>query len=332
MTAPIYSVVIPVYNAEKTLDRCVHSLLNQDNSDAEIILVDDGSNDCSPKMCDRFAQEDSSVRCIHQENQGVSVARNTGINAARGTFVMFVDSDDYVAPNYFQIIRDSERNGPWDLLQLSYEKTDGIVAVPTVLIPCTAADSSTAREYLIQSAYHRHINPPWAKVYRKSLLDQYDVRFPEGLSIGEDWAFNIIYALYAESYCAVSDVLYFINTENQNSLSRGVNPRKDIELSNSREFVRSRIQSSVLNKADKQRFNEIVNFGEIRRVYRLAKQLRTEQAPRSDRIRAIRKLCNEINQKKLQYPKTKNCRLMTIPVKMLAASLIDLAAKKTINQ
>ena len=100
MKSPIISVIVPVYNVEPYLTRCLDSILVQTFSDFELLLVDDGSSDCCGAICDTYAQKDSRVRVYHQTNAGVSHARNTGLDHARGQYVVFVDSDDYVLPGY----------------------------------------------------------------------------------------------------------------------------------------------------------------------------------------------------------------------------------------
>lgn len=102
--APKVSVIVPVYNVEKYLDKCVRSLVDQELRDIEIILVDDGSPDACPAMCDEWAQRDSRIRVVHKENGGLSDARNAGVAAARAPYVGFVDSDDYVAPSMYRVL------------------------------------------------------------------------------------------------------------------------------------------------------------------------------------------------------------------------------------
>ena len=98
MTTPKVSVIVPVYNTEKYLERCMKSILNQTLKDIEIIMVDDGSKEECAKLCDKFAAEDSRVRVIHKENGGLGFARNTGLSESKGEYVGFVDSDDYIEP------------------------------------------------------------------------------------------------------------------------------------------------------------------------------------------------------------------------------------------
>lgn len=99
---PKVSVVVPIYNTEPYLERCMQSLLSQTLKDIEIILVDDGSPDCSPKMCDEYAQKDSRIKVIHKRNAGLGYARNSGLEIATGEYVAFIDSDDYIAPNMYE--------------------------------------------------------------------------------------------------------------------------------------------------------------------------------------------------------------------------------------
>lgn len=99
---PELSIIVPIYKVEKYLKECIQSILQQTFTDFELILVDDGSPDACPQMCDAIAEQDSRVRVIHQKNGGLSAARNTGIEAARGNWLGFVDSDDFVAPDFYE--------------------------------------------------------------------------------------------------------------------------------------------------------------------------------------------------------------------------------------
>lgn len=98
------SVIVPVYNVEKYLDRCIRSIVNQTYKNLEIILIDDGSPDNSPQMCDEWAEKDSRIKVIHKQNGGVSSARNAGINAASGDYIGFVDGDDYIDPDMYEVM------------------------------------------------------------------------------------------------------------------------------------------------------------------------------------------------------------------------------------
>lgn len=108
-----YSVIVPVYNTEKYLDRCISSIVSQNFDDYELILVDDGSPDACPMLCDRWAERDEHIKVIHQENGGLPAARNSGLNMAVGDYILFVDSDDYVTEDYFEKFEREDLPSGW---------------------------------------------------------------------------------------------------------------------------------------------------------------------------------------------------------------------------
>ncbi len=109
MSKPLISVIVPVYNAEKTLRRCVDSILSQTFTEFELLLINDGSKDNSGVICDEYARKDSRIRVFHKENGGVSSARNVGLDNLRGEWVTFVDSDDYVENKYLGVFYDNKK-------------------------------------------------------------------------------------------------------------------------------------------------------------------------------------------------------------------------------
>ena len=104
MPQPLLSVIVPVYNAEKYLDRCVRSIVNQTYKNLEIILINDGSTDRSGAMCDEWADADARIQVVHSENHGVSHARNMGLDLARGDWITFVDNDDWIEPDMYEFM------------------------------------------------------------------------------------------------------------------------------------------------------------------------------------------------------------------------------------
>lgn len=116
--SPRISVIVPVYNAEKYLTQCVESILRQDFTDFELLLINDGSKDKSGLICDEYAQKDQRVKVFHKENSGVSSTRNLGIDKAQGEYIAFIDSDDYVDSNYLSILT----NVTADLIVTGYKK------------------------------------------------------------------------------------------------------------------------------------------------------------------------------------------------------------------
>ena len=119
---PLVSVIIPVYNVEKYLERCVDSVLAQTYTNLEIILIDDGSTDTSGKICDEYAQKDARIRVLHKKNTGIADTRNIGLDISKGEYIAFVDSDDFVASIFIEVAMDAMLNEQCDLVAL----TDGI--------------------------------------------------------------------------------------------------------------------------------------------------------------------------------------------------------------
>ena len=115
------SIIVPIYNVAPYLRKCVDSLLTQDISDYEIILVDDGSPDECPQICDEYVEKYDSIRVVHQENEGLSAARNSGVKVAQGDYIMFVDSDDYLQPNVLGALMEQVERDNLDVLRFRYQ-------------------------------------------------------------------------------------------------------------------------------------------------------------------------------------------------------------------
>ena len=165
------SIVIPVYRVETTLDRCVESVVTQDYDDFEIILVDDGSPDRCPQLCDEWARRDPRISVIHKPNGGLSDARNAGIDVARGDFLTFIDSDDYIAPHTLSQVMPLTNDA--DLIEYpirQFPKT-------SYLLPLTSHLYTDADDYWLQTKAYEHTYA-WNKIYRRTLFA--DIRFPKG--------------------------------------------------------------------------------------------------------------------------------------------------------
>ena len=192
------SIIVPVYKSEETLASCVKSLQEQTETQLEILLVDDGSPDGCPALCDALAREDARIRVIHKENGGVSSARNAGIAKASGEYVLFVDSDDSVEPTMVEkLLRGIDRA---DIAICGYHHH--FCGRDVEKIP--RAEGETGAECFLKLYGWGYMNMPWNKLYRRSLLG----RFDESLSLGEDLLFNLDYLRRAEGVTVVSEPLY----------------------------------------------------------------------------------------------------------------------------
>lgn len=207
----LISIIVPVYNAEKTLDRCVASLLGQSYENIEILLVNDGSKDGSLELCRRYAEQDSRIRVIDKENGGVSSARNAGLDAAKGRWIMFCDSDDWAEPDWCRCMQ--ENHIPGDLTVCGICRED----VPREDHP-HPTEVAERRYYL---HYPMLMCAPYNKIFERAVLEEYHIRFKRELSLGEDFVFCLTYltAITGQVRFVYRD-LYNYDTTNENSLSR----------------------------------------------------------------------------------------------------------------
>lgn len=322
------SIVIPVYNAEKSLPRCLDSIVCQSLENVEILLINDGSTDGSAAICGRYASLWPQIVYVEQPNGGVSSARNAGLDAAKGTYVLFVDSDDYVPASLLSGIDRELQDGDWDLIRFSYCVDNGKTKREIRMSPASCRSREEALPRIIDDVCSKALNSPWAKVYRRAIIERERIRFPLGASIAEDRAFNIKYSMYVRQYRVSDQLGYFVNTENEQSLSR--KPQKDLsaQFAVTGEYVLQAIRQAPVPDSEKEAYRRAVNFGVCRSVYKEAKDLHKDRMGWCKRQQALWKSCRAVNKKHMRYPATKYCRRIALPVRTYQTWLIDLAAKK----
>ena len=201
------SIIIPVYNAEEYLDRCLHSVLDQEFPSFEVILVDDGSTDSSPLICDRYSGTDPRFLTIHQKNSGVSAARNAGLNLAQGEYVMFLDSDDALLPYALDAMVD--HLGGEDVVVGGYGAFIEGVPSKEVKPAVTKSYKGNDYQYFFQDNLLRNcelLDSPWAKLFRKKAVG--DTRFCDDLNYAEDKLFVFEVLAKSSSVLAVSSAVY----------------------------------------------------------------------------------------------------------------------------
>ena len=212
---PKVSIIVPVYNAEKSLARCVDSILNQEFRDFELILMDDGSKDRSGAICDGYARADARVVVVHKENSGVSDTRNQAIARARGTFLQFVDSDDWLTADATKLmVRAAEETG-CDLVIADFYRVVGEMVSRKGDID---ADQVIGREafvgFMMENPADYYYGVLWNKLYRRSLVEAHGIRMDAKLSWCEDFLFNLEYVRYATTFYALrTPVYYYVKTK-----------------------------------------------------------------------------------------------------------------------
>lgn len=200
------SIIIPTYNREETIEKCINSLSSQLENDVEIIIADDGSSDNTVLICQGL--ENSNIKLICCEHGGVSSARNNGIAAAKGKYIAFIDSDDFVGDNYIKILKSAIAVNPEIVIFNSFEKQcqDGKFAkAKTNLTVSEICDVSTVYPALIE----QKINNVWLKLFRADIISDYGIRFKTNMIIAEDYLFVMDYLRHCSTACIESYLPYY---------------------------------------------------------------------------------------------------------------------------
>lgn len=228
------SVVVPVYNVKKYLERCIQSILRQEYQDYEIILVDDGSTDESGIMCDNYASKYDCVTVIHKKNEGLGYARNTGIDHAAGKYVTFIDSDDYVEKDFFKELVDNARCKKADTVIAGYSRNQNgkITEINNPIKGCTYSGNEIKTNVLVkmlgpnEDASDVLNMAAWRVLYSMDIIKKNNLRFPsEREFISEDIIFNIRYYQFANFVSGVSNCGY-IYCMNPGSLTERYNQER----------------------------------------------------------------------------------------------------------
>lgn len=213
------SIVVPIYNAEKYLDECIISIVKQDYDNLEIFLIDDGSTDGSRHICEDWKSKDSRITLYSQKNQGVSAARNKGIELSTGEYIVFVDSDDVIDKSYINTFMEAKMKLGEDILPIAgfadftneTPKTQKVKEYKLI-----------ERGRLITLYFDKYINSPCNKLYSLEIIKKNSISFPKDVTIGEDLIFNLSYigVTSEESFCLTVNNEYYYRKHSTDTLSR----------------------------------------------------------------------------------------------------------------
>ena len=197
------SVIVPVYKVEKYLHKCIDSIINQTYKDMEIIFVDDGSPDNCPKICDEYAQKDSRIKVIHKENGGLSSARNGGMKMAKGDYIAFVDSDDYIEEHMYEKLLDALKGSNADFCMCGDRTVNENGEEIT-------RNNFSAKTYFIDEIIENFVLPLKTSACNKLYKREYigENVFPEGRIHGEDLVFQLSLLTGKTTMCVIPDVCY----------------------------------------------------------------------------------------------------------------------------
>lgn len=198
--SPVISVIVPVYNVEKYLHRCIDSILAQTFTDFELLLIDDGSKDNSGKICDEYAEKDKRIRVFHKENGGVSSARNVGLENAKGDWICFADSDDWMNENWVEIF---SKHFEADIIIQSFYALNwlGNKSESFVQLPAFEGHSFEDFRELYLLLYKKwNIGFVWCRAFKRSIIKRYSLHFDEDYVLREDELFVFQYMKFVKSF------------------------------------------------------------------------------------------------------------------------------------
>lgn len=233
----LITVIVPVYNVEKYLHRCVHSICEQTYRNLEVILVDDGSPDNSGEICEQLKRKDKRIKVIHKKNGGLGFARNSGLKLVTGRYVTFVDSDDWIAPDHIENLYKSINKFDADVciggnininskgielkkeVRLEKKLYEGVDIVEEIVLPLIAPDTNFKNDIQLESSCCMNL-------YATSIIKDNKIEFiSEKYAVAEDVYFNIDYLMHAKRAVISNEVGYYY-FENEESISRKYNPKR----------------------------------------------------------------------------------------------------------
>ena len=259
----LISIIVAIYNVEKYLDKCIQSIISQHYKDIEVILVDDGSPDSSPSICDDWAKKDKRIKVIHKKNGGVSSARNAGIEKAKGKYITFVDGDDFISTSFSNVV---DKIQDYSYVCCSYNSIVGNNS--HVVMPIADSEGDLKNNLIVGKITSGMYNSIWNKFYDRNIIITNNIRFDESLVIAEDLKFNLDYFAIVKDLRFIN-IPYYNYVENPNSAMHTVSYSKisncltvceygiqllaDIPDKNNQLFLKRLISQnllSVLNKAN----------------------------------------------------------------------------------
>lgn len=286
---PLISIIVPIYNIEKYLDKCLISIMNQTYKNLEIILVDDGSTDGCHEICDLYLNKDKRITVIHKKNGGLSEARNVGIENSNGEYLCFIDGDDYISEYYVETMLYKALITQSDIVQCSYARVFDSGKIENYVYPYMKMDGNKVEETIIK----KRLNPEGYviacnKLYKRQLFK--DIRYPVG-RIHEDLATTYKAMYFSYQVIVIQDILYFyvqrnnsiMNTTNEKSLLHWA-----IALKEKSDFFLQRGESFVSDRVKKNYF------------YRLLLYLRNVTC--ADKMQEIKEECNMVISSLLKSP------------------------------
>lgn len=260
MQTPKISIIVPVYNVEVYLHRCINSILSQTFPDFEVLLINDGSTDRSGMICDEFAKKDSRIRVFHKENGGVSSARNFGLENVKGEWISFVDADDWIESNYCDTLISVKEKTDLIFFTAIHHYTNGMQRI-SIPYECRCDNpndiENTILDLKTNILSYEFFGFTWNKFFRKQIIDKYNIRFIQELSVKEDEIFTTNYCRYINSLLIIPRTIYNYRVLNTGLTAKRNDPDELILLA---ECIKKEIAIFNLTKLINYEYNRVIDF------------------------------------------------------------------------
>lgn len=228
---PMVSIIVPIYNAEQYLRRCVDSILNQEYTDYELLLVNDGSTDASGDICEEYGDRDPRVIVIQKENTGVSDSRNRALERARGKYLQFLDSDDWITPDATRLfVRAAEEYGCDMVISDFYRVVGGRLSPKGDIEEEGVLTREEFAAHMMENPADFYYGVLWNKLYRRDIVEEHKLRMDTDISWCEDFMFNLEYIRYAKVFYALHAPIYYYVKRKGSLASQGINISKTVKM------------------------------------------------------------------------------------------------------
>lgn len=276
----LVSIIVPVYNSEEYLEKCIDSIINQTYKNLEIILINDGSKDKSIDICKKYENKDSRIKIIDKKNEGAAATRNLGIDVSKGEYIMFVDSDDYIDKKLVEASIIQNQKNDYDVVISKVELFDDKYIETYCYYENDLIVTEKIKEELIKSIFldnkenkFTHIEGPVAKLIKKDFITKNNIRFNTKLIYGEDLVFSLEIYTKTSNIFFVNKFLYFYR-KNENSVTHSFDKNMIANLKETQQdIVRILKINNIENKyVDEVYYNRIKQFEKIVRQYFFCKK------------------------------------------------------------
>ena len=228
---PAVSIIVPVYNAQKTVGRCIESIMNQEFEDFELLLIDDGSQDDSGRICDEYAAQDHRIKVIHKENSGVSDSRNAALNLAQGEYIQFLDSDDWITTDATSLFYRAAREHHCDMVISDFYRVVGQrVSHKGDIDDDVIMTREDFASHMMENPADFYYGVLWNKFFKREIIEKYHLRMDSSISWCEDFMFNLEYIRHADSFYALKVPIYYYVKTKGSLASQGLSLTKTISM------------------------------------------------------------------------------------------------------